>query len=178
MHNLTKKDFEGLFKSFYPALCSFANKYINNHELSEDLVQDVFFSLWNNSEITTNIQSVKSYLYSSVRNKCLNEIKHNKIVDNHISDELSSISSTGFFHDHIIEEELHRMIHKAIKELPEKCAEIILLSIEGQKNNEIAETLNISVNTVKTQKKIAYQQLRIKLKYLYILSPIIFQKFL
>ena len=170
-----KQGFSKLFDEYYPALCAFANNYLKNHEIAEDLVQEVFVSLWSKKDILKDIFSIKSFLYTLVKNKCINELKHLKIKEKHIVE--SEKEEDNFFTDHIIEEETHRLIYNAINELPPKCKEIVLLSLNGIKNHEIAEELDISVNTVKTQKKIAYNQLRIKLQSLLAISPF-FIKFL
>jgi RNA polymerase sigma-70 factor (family 1) len=167
-HNL----FKNLFDEYYAPLCEFANNYTKDSSISEDLVQEVFVGLWHDREKLDHIHSVKAYLYTSVRNKCLNHLKHLRIVGKHEEHRKSATENDIFFVDHIIEEETHRLIYQAVKELPTKCREIVLLGINGLKNSEIAEELNISINTVKTQKAIAYKQLRIKLKDLIILSPL------
>ena len=174
---MNKHEFEILFKSHYSALCAFAYKYLNDVTACEDIVQEVFFTLWNN-ESTKPIQSATSYLYVSVKNKCFNELKHQKVVEAHEKViDLSSIFEMNF-DDQIIEEETHCLIYNAIKSLPKKCSEVVLLSLKGFKNEEIAGELNVSINTIKTQKKIAYKQLRIKLKDVYVLTPFIIQQFL
>jgi RNA polymerase sigma factor (sigma-70 family) len=78
----------------------------------------------------------------------------------------------------IIEEETHRLIYNAINELPAQCRKVLLLSINGLKNNDIAQELDITVNTVKTQKKIAYKQLKIMLKDIYAIVGMCFGKIL
>jgi len=164
--------FEEIFSSFYPALCNFANNFVYDVQVSEDFVQEVFISLWDYKKNFDDLLSLKSFLYKSVRNKCLNFIKHQKIVSNHIDASLKDMENDAFYFDHIIEEETHRLIYDAINELPPGCRKILLLSINGLSNPEIAEDLNISVNTVKTQKAIAYKQLRVKLKELFILAGV------
>ncbi len=168
---------ENLFNKYYPSLCAFAQSYINDCGSSEDIVQDVFITLWNKYEELDQIQSVKSYLYTSVRNACLNHLKHDNIVGKFAEAELSEKESDIFFNDHVIEEETHRFFYKAIQELPEKCREIILLSLDGLKNTEISEELNVSINTIKTQKRIAYTYLRMRLKDILAVSPLIIPYF-
>ena len=105
--------------------------------------------------------------------KCLNQLKHQAIADSHAEHQRSAITSNDFFIDHLIEEETHRLIYEAISELPPKCREILHLSIQELKNDEIAEKMRVSVNTVKKQKAIAYSRLRIKLKSLLCLLPLL-----
>jgi len=165
--------FENIFNSFFPALCSFATTYVHDHSVSEDVVQEVFIALWNNRENFNDPLSLKSFLYTSVRNKCLNFIKHQNVANKHLEASEKELESELVFFDHLIEEETHRLIYNAIDELPPHCKKILLLSLNGLTNPEIADQLNISINTVKTQKAIAYKQLRIKLKDLIVLIGLI-----
>jgi len=167
------KAFENIFNLFFPALCSFADTYVHNHNISEDVVQEVFIALWNNRENFNNPLPLKSFLYTSVRNRCLNYLKHQNVANKHIEESEKVMESDVFFFDHLIEEETHRLIYNAIDELPPHCKRILLLSLNGLTNPEIADQLNISINTVKTQKAIAYKQLRIKLKDLVLLIGLI-----
>ena len=169
-----KDNFESLFNEFYPALCSFAQHYIDDKDKAEDIVQDVFIAFWKDHSESNQIGSIKAYLYTSVKNKCLNYLKHNVVVNKYVESEKKE--SISYFFDHVIEEETHRMIYNAIEELPPRCKEIVLLSLQGLKNNEIAEELNVSINTVKTQKALAYNELRVKLKHLVGIAPIIFNQ--
>ncbi len=173
-----KEAFEVLFNSFYQPLCGFAHTYINDTYQSEDFVQEVFISLWNYREKFDDIISLKTFLYKSVRNKCLNHIKHLKVTDNYQLKKLNEIENDIFHYDHVIEEETHRLIYETIDELPPNCKKILMLSINGLKNPEIAAELSISVNTVKTQKKIAYKHLKIKLKDIYLLAGILLGRFI
>ena len=166
------KEFEILFHSFYPALCSFASTFKIKKEQAEDIVQEVFVSLWEKIENFENEIAIKSYLYTSVKNKCLNLLEHEKVIQKHIDQSKNELLNSSNINNKIIEEETHRLIYNAINKLPTSCRNILLLSINGLKNNEIAEELNISVNTVKTQKKIAYKNLKIKLKDIYLLAGI------
>jgi RNA polymerase sigma-70 factor (ECF subfamily) len=162
---------EKLFVAYYPSLCSFAKHYLGDLQAAEDIVQEMFAALLNNPRKLREKESASAYLYSSVKNKCLNQIKHQHVTERFKQSEIKDKEETSFYSDHIIEEETHRRIYQAIDTLPVRCREVISLGLKGLKNNEIAEVLEISVNTVKTQKKIAYEQLRFHLKDIFILSP-------
>lgn len=159
-----KSAFKNLFDQYFNALCSFAYNYVPDIPTIEDYVQEVFISFWEKKSDFDQLNTIKSYLYTSVRNKCLNYLKHQKVLKNHEEslayDILSEEQSTQF----IIEEETFRLLHNEIRELPESAKNIMILALNGLKNPEIADELNISVNTVKTQKKIAYAKLKDKLK--------------
>jgi RNA polymerase sigma-70 factor (family 1) len=168
------KAFEKIFSAFSPALCAFANSYVHEKQLSEDFVQEVFINLWNYRTKIDDLLSLKSFLYTSVRNKCLNHLKHRKVEHKYQEITIKELESDAFYSDHVIEEETHRLIYNTINELPAGCKEILLLSMNGLTNPEIAEDLHISVNTVKTQKAIAYKYLRIKLKDIFTILGITF----
>ncbi len=155
---------EDLFNDYYPALCFFAQHYLDDAESAEDVVQEIFVFLLNDPQKLKEIDSIRSFLYKTVKNKCLNQLKHNQIVERFRQSEVEKKAEESFFTDHLIEEETHRLLHQAIEALPEKCREVINLSLKGLKNNEVAGVLDISVNTVKTRKKTAYEQLRLQLK--------------
>ena len=168
---LTLREFKGLFQSYYPSLCLFANSYLKDQDASKDAVQDVFIKIWENNIEFQNKNSAKSYLYMAVKNRCLDILKssHLKVVDDNTPMEsLEFFTDDSFFHKELLLIEISNAIEKAVNSLPYKCARIIDLSLKQYSNKEIAELLSISVNTVKTQKKIAYQKLRPMLDKYYI----------
>jgi len=142
--------FERLFKLHYENLCLFAHKYLQDQGATEDLVQEIFIKIWDKADQIDLQTKIRPYLYSSVRNACLNQIKHEKVKQEYASSKLSS-----FTHEHSDSMEvleLEDRIAAAIESLPEKCREIFELSrFEGKKYAEIAEELNISVKTVENQ---------------------------
>lgn len=127
-------------------------------------MQDTFVYIWENRRNFNDEISTKVFLYRTVKNKCLNLTKHlvvkNTYADNQALDHLEE----NLFYKNYIQEETIRLIYESIKSLPENCKNIIDLSLKGLKNEDIAETLKLSINTVKTHKKTAYKILRIKLK--------------
>lgn len=160
--------FDRYFEQMYPGLCVCAEKFLGNKDLAEDFVQDVFVKFWQKISSFNSDISVKKYLYTSVRNSCLNYLEHLKVRNKYFEEKLFEVRSEKYFLQEMIETEVQRIIHQAIKELPVKCREILILSLDGLKNPEIADQLNISVNTVKRQKSIAYNHLRKRLQTLYV----------
>jgi len=179
-----KKGFEMLFRAYYAPLCAFSRKYIKDADDCEEIVQGFFLKLWdkrNTLEINT---SVKNYLFSSIRNRCLNHIKHEKIKQEYQSEILRTpetrIDSTNF----IMEVDLVDKIDRSIAALPTRRREIFILSREhGLKYREIAEKLGISIKTVETQMGQALKELRENLKeyqqllvsFLWLINPKIYQ---
>lgn len=99
-------------------------------------------------------------------NKALNELEHSKVVYEYAQNVIEK-KKDSFFHDAIVEEETYRIVSEAINKLPDQMKAIMQLSLEGKKNAEIADRLNISTETVHTLKKIAYKKLRENLKDYY-----------
>lgn len=159
-----------LFDKYYQILAHFAMKYIPNTEICEDIIHEVIMDFYKHKRTFENINSLKSFLYLAVRNSCLNYLDHEKVKERYIQ-ESSGAEHEESFLDAIIEEEVYFLMHKAIKELPDKIQTIYELSFQGKSNEEIARILNISLDSVKSFKKRGKQILKEKLKYLmYFLS--------
>ena len=152
--------FKQVFDMFYNALCAFSIKYVPDRDEVEDIIQEVFISFWERKKEFENIQSVKAYLYTTSRNKCLNYLKHRTVIQKHEQILINELESNQFFSTHVIEEETFNQLYAEIRQLPEASQKIMLLAIKGLRNKEIAEKLQISENTVKTQKKIAYSKIK------------------
>lgn len=168
-----KKDtFKQLFESYYLSLCIFCEKYVKDEDTAVDIVQEAFVRLWNKKDEFENLFKIKAYLYKIVKNLSLNEIRNSKIRNNY--KELSFLETEEFYRDALIEEESYRIFYSAIETLPSRSKEIILLSLKGLKNNEIAEYLEVSPNTIHTLKKGAYRKLRELLKQHFYLILIFF----
>ena len=95
-----------------------------------------------------------------MRNKCLNLLKHKVVIQKHEAALIEELEYEQFFTNHVIEEETFNQLYSEIRNLPRSSQEIMILALNGLTNPEIAEELSISVNTVKTQKKIAYSKLK------------------
>ena len=160
-----ERAFQALFRKYYGALCSFANQVLNNKELSEETVQDVFVKMWEKRQVITIETSVKNYFFRSVRNHCLNQLQHEKIKKQYAGRILEAARQEIDPEEYFIEVDLIRRIDESIGSLPPKRREIFRLSREqGMKYKEIAEELNISVKTVEAQMGLALKHLRNELK--------------
>lgn len=153
-----------VFETFYSPLCNFALQFLNDRDQAEEVVQGLFVKLWEKrSGITIEI-SLKSYLFSSVRNKCLNLIQHEKVKKMHEGPIREALFGDYAEEEYFIGLELASRIAFAVESMPEKRREIFRLSREeGLKYHEIAEKLNLSVKTVETQMGLALKYLREKL---------------
>jgi len=155
-----------LFKEFYRPLSVFAATYINDQDTAKEIVQDLIVHLYENRKILVISTNLKSYLYQSVRNRCLNHLKHSQVERKHLDQAALEQHSTEDLEAKIAETELEYGIFKVISELPPKCQEIFRMSrVDGFKNKEIALKLGISIRTVETQISSALKVLREKLGY-------------
>jgi RNA polymerase sigma-70 factor (ECF subfamily) len=143
----------------------FANRFLEDMEVSKDLVQDVFVKLWEKEVMITNQQTVKALLYTTVRNACLNHLREQSQKEKQIQ-EYQHEDTDEFLEAAQLEEEVHYKLYKALNQLSERNKESVLLTIRGYSNQEIAEEMKISVNSVKTLKQRAYKLLR-KMIYLF-----------
>lgn len=151
-----------IFHKYYAPLCSFAQHYISDKAACEDIVQEVLIAVWQKRNEFNNVNTFKNYLYSAVKNKALNSIKHSKVKEKH-QKEIRFLESGSFFTDNLIEEETHAILFECYNALPEQCQKVFKLSyFEDLKLKEVAEKLNVSVNTVKTQKYRALKIIREK----------------
>jgi RNA polymerase sigma-70 factor, ECF subfamily len=143
------KEFEKLFKSLYPLLCRYAERILNNKENAEQVVQDVFYLLWKNRETIDIRSSLKSYLYKAVFNKAMHLVEH-EMVEKKYQSYLAFHESQSISTDQsVIDGEVYQLYRQTLKELPDRCREVFLLSRnQGLKYIEIAEKLAISVKTV------------------------------
>jgi RNA polymerase sigma-70 factor, ECF subfamily len=167
-----KNFFDLIFKSYYPGLCTFAKDYVRSIEASQEIIQDIFLYLWENHEKLQIKTSLKAYLYRSVHNRCMNYIRDN-ISSSHREiqiEELKKQSNLLFFEipDSLFEESFSEQIEleleQTIESLPEQCKLIFRLNrFDSLSYPEIADRLNISLSTVKTQMSRAMNTLRQKM---------------
>ncbi|MCF6365892.1 MAG: RNA polymerase sigma-70 factor [Bacteroidales bacterium] len=161
--NINIETFEIIFKKYYSELCRFALKYTNRNEDAEEVVQDVFYKIWEKRFSVKVKVSVKSYLYISVRNKCLQNINHKKIIrvyEKHI--EMQNNTETTNPHETLVFEESIDIFNEALNTLPDKCIEIFKLSrFKGLRYKEIAKEMSVSVKTVEANISKALKTFRI-----------------
>lgn len=165
IEGLARRDrviFDYLFNYYYSSLCAFSMQYIDDHKSVEDLVQDFFVYLWIESPKLQIRTSLKSYLFSAIKNRCLDYQKHHKITEKYRNYILFSANEDDNSTEHFLSEsELRLAIQKSIGKLPPRCREIFEQSrLHGLLNQEIAEKLDISKRTVELQISNALKILR------------------
>ena len=152
--------FRILFNEFYNSLVLFAMGYVEQQEVAEDIVQELFTKLWERDAKYTSYNGFKTFLYHSVKNLSLNYLKHREVESKYISSMALEPNVEGELDFKIMEEELYRLLFNLVEELPARCRKIFEFHLQGKGNEEIAELLNLSVFTVKTQKKRAMYCIR------------------
>ena len=157
------KQFKAGYEQYFTALKYFAMQYIKDEEVVFDLLQDFFMKLWERGDVFTNQDTFKVYLYRGVRNNCLTYIRDKKRQEKRLEGFVCDEVEEDFV-GRVIEAEVFSLINEVFEELPEACKRVYRLSLEGKSHQEIADELQISLNTVKFHKKNAYKLLRDKLK--------------
>ncbi len=161
--NKNEKVFESLFKEYFKVLSLYAKKYVYDIDIAKDITQETFVKLYEKRENLVIHTSLKSFLFTSVRNKCLDYIKLNKIREQHQEaiKYQSSLSSEDDDDDKIRITELQQKLHNIIKTLPAQNQKIFMLSrFEGKSNQEIANEMNLSKRTVETHISNALKKIR------------------
>lgn len=160
---------EIIFHKYYHRLCHFAWLMLKNDSLVQDIVQDAFISLWKNFDGLAEDEIVyKNFLYSTVKNACLNSLRHDKVVEKYHAfsqdNPFFSQSDGQYIVQNIVKAEIMVEVMRLIENLPAGCQNVFRMSyLEGLSNPKIAENLNISINTVKTQKQRGLKYLRANL---------------
>jgi len=161
--------YEELFKQTYPRLLGYCSLFIHNQAQANDLVQECFVRLWEKRSTISASQSVESLLFVMLRNRCLNYLRDQKL---HVSDkninlvgenELQHLYQLDFAgkEEKTLEEKLIEAIRESVEKLPEKRKLVFVKTkIEGKKNKEVAEELNISVKAVEKHLHQAKEQIR------------------
>lgn len=160
-----------LYDDYYKVLVLYAINFISARQASEDIVQELFSTMWEKRMKFLSYPSFRAYLYNSVRNASLNYLKHLNVESLYL-EQLSTTYRELTEEEDTSEEEIYRLLFQAIDKLPPRCREVFLLHIDGKKNEEIAVALGISVETVKTQKKRAIHFIKNQLGTCYFLLPI------
>lgn len=161
------EEFGVLFKKYFASMCIVAKRYISDTQAAEDIVQDIFIRLWEKKQEYQEIPDLQVFLYVWIKNRCLDYLRSKKNRVEYTQSEL--IHQEEIFRDITQEEEICRMLDETIALLPSQSAKIIRLTLEGKQNKEISESLNISVNSVKTLKYNALHAMRTRLKKEYYL---------
>lgn len=169
MKSLNKGDvssFSLLFNRYYSGLVVYANQFLGSTANAEDIVNDVFTSLWERRAIITPDFYLKGYLFTSVRNRCLNHIEHLRIQTEYQKYILEKGDIGGSLTwEYFVEAELRELIEKALDKLPPQRKKVFLMNrFENKTAAQIAEELQLSPRTIEKHIEKALQSLRADLK--------------
>ncbi len=153
-----REAFNAFFVESYASLLAYANMIIGDKDVAEDIIQEVFLSVWEGRVYLSIDGSLRSYFLRSVYNSAMNYIKHERVVEKYSTSRQRELKEYELNYDnpdrnHIIQklfnEELNHILNEAIDTLPDKCKEVFKLSyVYDMKRKDISEALNISLRTV------------------------------
>lgn len=152
--------YEIVFKKYYQPLVIFVMRHVGDEDVAKDIVQDIFFKLFENSRSLPDNFRLKSWFYKVARNTAVDYLRHLQVEDRYkflMAEAIVNIPDM----DEEIDEDVYNKVNLAIESLPEQCKLIIKLNVlEGKKYLEIAEELGITINTIRTQVSRGYKKLR------------------
>ncbi|HHV00415.1 MAG TPA: RNA polymerase sigma-70 factor [Bacteroidales bacterium] len=157
-----KQEFEKLFRSCYASLVRYAKTLIRDHDASEEIVQELFFRLWQDRQAIRIESSLNGYLYKSVYNRALHYLEHQKVISRHAGEVLAAADSASEpVTDAIYYHELQARVARVLERLPERSRLIFRMNrFEGLKYNEIADKLAVSLKTVEADMGKALREFR------------------
>ncbi len=159
------KEFERIFKEYYPQLCLYALRFVKTKDLSEEIVQNLFCQIWENRKDLNIHTSLKAYLYRSTYHNALQVLrkigsqnKYKEYIKHHFNE-------NDFSTNKLEEKEINKIVHQTLSSLPQRCGTIFKMSrFEGLKYQEIANKLSISIKTVEANMGKALKAFRHNLK--------------
>ena len=163
-----ERAFQHLFGLFYNPLCFFARGITETRLEAEDIVQEAFVQLWSRRQGFNSFRAIKAFLYLAVKNSSRNLYKHKKVEQKYQMAQKEAPHDNAVM-ERIIEAEVLGEVYKALQKLPEGCRKVINLSyFKGLSNQEVAAHLDVSINTVKTQKLRALKMLRLSVRHIFL----------
>ena len=164
-----KNAFENVFKEYFTRLTNYAVGLVSDIVLAEDLVEDIFFYIWDNREIIRVQTSLKAYLYKMTHNKCLDHLKKEKVKLKYLKEAITQqkqelderIEFANYYQPEIFSDEMDLKLYNAIESLPEQAKKIFIMKrFEGMSYAEISNQLNISENTIRKQMSRSLQKIK------------------
>lgn len=160
--------FERIFKAHYHKIAGFCSQFTGDAETAGNIAQEAFINLWLNREKIETLNGIVSFLYTSARSGCLNDIRHKKVISRYQEhylqakeDQLNREILESFDFSSLEYLELEELIRQAVAKLPEKCRQVLIMSrFEGKKNQEIADELQIAVKSVEANMTRALRSLK------------------
>jgi RNA polymerase sigma-70 factor (family 1) len=163
-----EQGFNYFFHLYYKPLVHSALTIVNNSQTAEDVVEDSLVNLWRKRDGVQSASAIKPYLYTSVRNGCINILRkqvNQKAYESYIT-KLPKPFAEDVTGSIIISESMHQ-VYMAVQNLPSKYRQIFnMLYVEGKEVKDIARELNLPLSTVKSQKGRTLELLRKQLPHL------------
>lgn len=165
--------FEIIFKRYYKKLCIFAEDFVKEKHMAEEIVSDVFYKIWENKDELHITKSFQAYLFMSVQNTSIKYLEHLKVLKKYQEFATTALRNKELLYSNndqypianLISKEIESEINAAIQALPDQCRQVFCLHRFNELSyEEISVKLNISINTVRTQMMRALKKLRENLK--------------
>lgn len=163
LEHLAKNDvqaFDFLYNKYFSKLYGAVYKRLQNRELTEEVIQELFISLWERRGVLTISTTIETYLFSSVKYLVIAQYKKNNLFEKYSNSLNPEVNDTNFTEQVIAFDELNAAYQNSLKLLPERCRVIFLLKRTGLSQREISEKMDISEKTVENQMTKALKILR------------------
>ena len=167
MEKEKEKIFKQLYLRSFAPFCIYASRFIDDGAVCEDLVSDVFVTIWNKADIEMlQSQTIMAFIKTAVKNKCLNYINHEEYFNSYKTSMIATEPDYATAPDQVYDlKQLYELLEKRLEMLPEEYKNAFIKSFyEGKSQSEIAEELNISVKSVSRYKKRILDLLRKDIK--------------
>ena len=161
-----QQQFKLLYEKYYAPFCIYAKRYLQDKEIREDIVSDVFAKLWLAEDFVLQEDSALSFLKTCVRNSCLNYLKHQSYADDYAKQvEVHAPIYAESPESLYTLDEMYKLLYEAINQLPDKQRTVFIESfLHEKKQQEVANELNVSVKTVSRYQLQIIEKLREELK--------------
>ncbi len=165
LQSADEKGFEKIYNAYWPKLFSVVYNHVRTKEVAQEIVQEVFVSLWVNKHKLQIDTSLKGYLFQAVRNKIYDYLDRQSVRAKYEGFVVSQKSDpSNFTEQQVAYTDLHNLLHEEIKKLPETTQQVFQLSrFQGSSAPEIAEQMQVSVKTVEYHLTKALKHLRLRL---------------
>ncbi len=161
----SEKSFRWLYDQYFTLLRYYGLQYIDDSQEIDDIIQDLFISIWEKKTSFKSLSSIRSYMFVSVKNRCLNSLRKDITKSTYIKSQEEESEESAL--EKLIKLDVFDQIMTSFRKLPPAMQKVYWLSINGYSHKEITEKLNISINTIKTHKKRANHFLKEDLKDLF-----------
>lgn len=161
---MDESSFKEVFQYYYSGLYVYARRFVTREDVAADIVQDVFINLWEVRD-AIDYATLKSYLFTSVRNRSISHLRHLKVRTKYQKKVLETKELPGSLTwEYFVSSELRSHLQSAVEKLTPQQRRVFKLTLnEGKSAMEIAEELQISSRTVEKHLELARKSLRVKL---------------